>query len=86
MEFDLYNMTSIWLFTSMLAVVCEKTIILWVFTTAPKIFPVRIMLFVWSSFNNEQHTYRCVGVNEDGASENLTYVTNFIIYDFISAM
>ena len=36
MEFSLYNVTSICGFTSMITVVCAKTIMLWVFPTVYK--------------------------------------------------
>ena len=42
MDFDFQNVTSIRGFTSTLTVVCAKTIMLYVFTNAPKRDPVRM--------------------------------------------
>ena len=55
MDFVFYNVTSIHGFTSMITVICAKTIILWVLTTASKISPVQIVRFILTTLNNEQH-------------------------------
>ena len=54
-DFALYNVTSIRGFTSMLTVVCKNTIMLWLLPTAPKRSPVRIIGFILTTLNNEQH-------------------------------
>ena len=40
MDFSFFNVNSIQGFTSMLTAVYEKTIMLWIFPTVPKIYPV----------------------------------------------
>ena len=60
MNFSFYNVTSIHNFTSMLTVVYAKTIMLWVFSTAPKITPVRIISFILKTLINEQHPYKYI--------------------------
>ena len=55
MNFAFYNVTSIRGFTSMLTIVCAKTIIPWVFSTAPKLSPFHIIHFIQTTLNNEQH-------------------------------
>ena len=72
MEFDLYNMTSIRGFTSMITVVCAKTIMIWVFHTASKRDPVHIICFIPTILKNEQHPYKRVRVCEDGSMEKST--------------
>ena len=46
MDFDFYNVTSIRGFTSILTVVCEKTIMLWLLPTALKRASVSIIRFI----------------------------------------
>ena len=53
-EFAFYNVTSIRGFTSMLTVVCAKTIMLWVSPNAFKRVPVRIIQFILTTLMNEQ--------------------------------
>ena len=60
MEFSFYNVTSISGFISMLTVVCAKTIIIWVFRTAPKRSSFRIILFILTTMNNEQHPCKLI--------------------------
>ena len=55
MDFALYNLTYIQGLTYMLPVVCIKTRMLWVFTTASERNPVRIIRFILTTLNNEQH-------------------------------
>ena len=45
-EFAFYKVVSICGFTSKLTLVCENTIIIWVFSTASKWAPVRIIYFI----------------------------------------
>ena len=66
----------------MLTVVCENTVMLWVFPTAYKIPPFPIIRFILTILNNEQHPLTRVRVDEDGALENSTYVTNLLIEEF----
>ena len=65
MKFAFYNVTYIRGFNSMLTVVCEKTIMLWVFRTASKIAHVRIIRFILKILMNEQHPWKLVKVDED---------------------
>ena len=55
MDFAFCNVTSIRIFTSMITVVHAKIIILWVFPTAYKLDPVRIIRFILTTLNNEEH-------------------------------
>ena len=61
-----YNVPSILGFTSMLNVVCAKTRTLWVFPTASKIACVRIIHFILTTFNHEQHPCKHVIVDYYG--------------------
>ena len=72
MDFDFYNVISIRGFTSMITVVCAKTITIWVFHTASKRDPVHIIFFILTTLKNEQHPYKRVRVYEDGSMEKLT--------------
>ena len=54
MDFVFYNVTYIFGFTYMITVVCANTIIIWVFSTASKRAPFRIILFVLTKIKNEQ--------------------------------
>ena len=80
MYFSFWNLTSIHGFTSMLTVVCAKTRMIWLFHTVSKIDPVRIILFVLTTINNEQHPCKCVRVDEYVTFSNWTDVTNFTVY------
>ena len=82
MDFALYNVTSILGFTSIISVVCENKIMLWLFPTSSKIYPVKIIWFVLTTFNNEQHPWRHVRFYEGGALEILIDVTNLLVDDF----
>ena len=69
-----YNMTSVLGFTSMLNILCENTIIIWLFTTASKVYPVRVIFCILTTFNNEQHPCKGMRVGYYGALENSTDV------------
>ena len=86
MEYVFYNVTSIRGCTSMLTVVCTKTIILWVFPTASKRSPVRIILFILKTLANEQYTCKRVRFVEYSALENSTDVTNLCVHEFKISM
>ena len=86
MEFAFYNVISIQGFTCMLTLVYTKTIMLWVFFTPSKGYPIQIIHFILTALNNEQHPCICVRVNNDGALENSTYVTNLIVDYFSISM
>ena len=64
MDFAICNVISIRGFTSMLTVVCEMTRMLWVFATAPKRAPVRIIRLILTALMNEQLPWKCVRVDE----------------------
>ena len=85
-EFGFYAVTSIRGFTSILTIVCAKTSIIWVIPNAPKISPVRIIIFILTTLKNEKHSCRHVIVDEDGALENSTYVTNLLVEKFSTSM
>ena len=78
-QFVLYHVTSLWCFNSKLTVMCEKTIMLYIFTTASKKHPVIIILFILAILKNENHPHKPVIVDEDGTLESTTYVTNLIV-------
>ena len=70
MEFYFYNLTSIQIFTSTITVVFEKTRMIWVFPTSSKECSVRIICFILTTLNNEQHLCKCVIFDEYGALAN----------------
>ena len=72
MDFAFYNVTSTPVFIYILPVVCENTIMLWLFPTAYKRAHVHIIRFILTTLNNEQHTCRHVIVKEYGALVNST--------------
>ena len=78
-----YNVTSIIDFTSMLTTVCASIIILWLFPTESKISPVCIIRFILTTLNNAQHICKLVRVDNNGALENSTDVTNLLV-DYFS--
>ena len=82
MEFALYNTTPIRGFTSMLTVVCEKTRIIWVFTTEYKIPPVQIIHLILTTLKNKQQPCRNVRVNKEIALEKSIDVTKILVDDF----
>ena len=63
----------------MLIVVCPNTRMIWVFPTAPKRAPVRIIRFIPTTLMNRKHPYKCVRVDEDSALEKSTDVTNLLV-------
>ena len=79
MEFAFFNVNSIRVFTSMLIIVCTKTIILWLFPTESKQSHVRIIRLILTTFNNEQHPCKRVRVDEYGSLENSIDVTNLLV-------
>ena len=79
MEFVFYNVTSIRGFTSILTVICEKTIMLWSFPTESKLSPVCTIHFIITTLNNEQCPCKCIRFYECGALEKSTYVTNLLV-------
>ena len=46
MDITLHNVNSIQYFTSIITLVCEKTIMIWILPTVSKQYPVRISLFI----------------------------------------
>ena len=52
MDFDLYNVTYIQGFTSMLDLECSKTRIIWILPTESKQVTVRIILFILTTLEN----------------------------------
>ena len=66
----------------MLTVVCEKTRMLWVFPSASKREPVRILRFVLTTLMNEKHSCKLVIVDEDISLANSTDVTNLLVNEF----
>ena len=86
MECDFHNVTSIHGFTSIITVVCSKTRMLWVFQTAPKRAPVRIIRLIMTTLMNEKQPYKRVRVDEDGTLSNSTDVTNLPVDKFKISM
>ena len=54
LDFELYNVTSIRKFTSMLNIVCTRTKMIWIFPITYKQAPVRIIRFILTTLNNEK--------------------------------
>ena len=65
MEFAFCNVTSVRGFTSILTGVFSNNIMIWLFHTASKLSPVRIILFILTTLNNKQHPCKCVRVDEE---------------------
>ena len=55
---------------------------LWVFPTASKYAPVRIICFIIKALKNEQQPNKRVIIDEDGTFENSTYITNLLVDEF----
>ena len=70
----------------MLTVVCENTRILWVFPTASKISPVRIICFFLTILKNEKYSCRRFRVEEDRSLVNSKVVSNLIVDKFRISM
>ena len=85
-DFFFYDVTSICGFTSMITVVYENTIILWLFHTALKQSHVFIIHCVPKTLKNEQHICKHVRVGEDGFLEKSVYVANFLVDEFKISM
>ena len=79
MELNFYKVTSILGFTSMITVVYEKTIMVWVFNTVPKRPPVHIIRLTLTTVKNGQSPCKRVRVDEYGNLENSTDVTNLLV-------
>ena len=77
--FALYNVTSICEFTSMLTVISTKTIMIWSLSTEYKQSHVRIIHFILTTLNNEQHLWKRVIFDEYGALEISTDFTNLLV-------
>ena len=67
----------------MLTVVCVNTRMFWVFNTASKRDHVYIILFILTTFNDEQHPCKLMRVYEDGTLVNSTDAINLIV-DYFS--
>ena len=70
----------------MLTVVCEKTILFWVFTIAYKRSPVRISQFILIILKNEKKPCRLVRVDKYGDLEKLTDITNRLVDELSISM
>ena len=86
MEFAFYNVTSTCGLTSILTAVGAKATILWVFTTASRQAPVCIIRFILTTLKTEQHPWKYVRVDEDGALEKSTDVSSLLVDDFNISM
>ena len=82
MDFALYNVTYLCGITSMISVVCAKTIMLWVFPNVSKQYPVRVVRFILTTLDNEQHPCKHVIVDEDGNLVKSTDFTNLLVDEF----
>ena len=70
----------------MLTVFYAKTRMPWVLPNEPKIPPIRIIQFILTIMNNEQHPCKRIRVDEDGALEKSTNVKNLIIEELKISM
>ena len=66
----------------MLNILFANTRMIWIFPTAYKQAPDRIIQFVLTTFKNENHPCIRVRVGEDSALEKSTYVTNLLVDEF----
>ena len=78
-EFSFYNVSSVRGFSSMTTFVYERTRMIRELRTGSKQSPVRIILFILKTFKNEQCPCKHLIVDEDGALENSTDVTNLLV-------
>ena len=62
---------------------CEKYMMLWVFTNASKRSPDIIICFILTTLKNEKHLCRHMRFDEDGVFSNSTCVTNLLADEFI---
>ena len=69
MDFTLYNVNNILVFTSILTLVCTKTRIPWVFQTAPKRAPFQTIRFILTPLLNEKDPCKNLRVDEDSDLE-----------------
>ena len=86
MEVAFFNVNFIHGFTSMLTGVFAKIIMIWLFHTASRLAPVRVILFILTTLNNKQHPCKCVRNDEYGTLKISTDVTKFLVNDFIISM
>ena len=70
----------------MLTVVCENNIIIWLFLTASKWSPVLFISFFLKTLKNKQHPCKRVRVDDNGALENSTDITNLLVDKFNISM
>ena len=78
-ELLFYKATNIRGLTSMITVIYARTRMLWVFPTASKRAPFRIIRLILTTPKNEKHLYKCIRVDDDSALVKSTDVTNLII-------
>ena len=71
LDFAFYNFTSIRAFTKIIIVVWPKTSMILVFQSTSKLELVIIIRFFLKKFKKEQHTWKHMRVEEDGALEKL---------------
>ena len=83
MDFAFYIVTSIRGFTSMITLVCTKTIILKIFSTEYKRSSVIVILFVLTTLKNAKNPCRSVIVDDNGAFSKSADVTNLLVDQFI---
>ena len=81
-DFAFYNVTSLYVFTSMLTVIFAKNRMMWVFPTVSQRAHLCIIRFILTTLKNEQHPCKIIWVDEDGALENSTDVINLLIESF----
>ena len=79
LDFTFYHVILVCGFTEILTVVCANTRILWIFPTASKLSPVRIICFVQKKLNNEKHPYKRMIVDEYDALGKTTEVTDIFV-------
>ena len=66
----------------MITVVYESTRMIWILPTASKLSPSRIIQFILTTDNNENHPWRCVRVYEDGSLEKWEVSINLPVEEF----
>ena len=86
MDFYFYNVTYVRGFTSILTVVCENNIMMWLFPAASKQSHVHIIRFIITTFKNEQHPCKFLRVDEYVDLSNSTDITNLLVDPFKISM
>jgi hypothetical protein len=84
MDFAFWNISSLHGFTSMLVIIDASTRMLWVFCTASKTPPMRIIQYFFNVLEQEHCFPKTIHVNEDGTLARFTDFTDYLIHQHIT--